>query len=159
KFVNSSGQLITGTIPSKGAQTYTPKTVSQTIAKGQYLSGNQTIQGDENLVASNIKRGESIFGVYGNCYSIDAKRNVISSISIGSQKVKIYFNDLIPPFNSRPIYSLFFSHDSGIGYIATTADTMSSNLNNFKMWGTVVINGQYCELFRSNNGLRQDNYL
>src|SRR5699024_4298324 len=112
KFVNSSGQLITGTIPSKGAQTYTPKTVSQTIAKGQYLSGNQTIQGDENLVASNIKRGVSIFGVYGNCYSIDAKGNVISTISIGSQKVKIYFNDLIPPFNSRPIYSLFFSHDS-----------------------------------------------
>lgn len=66
KFVNSSGQLITGTIPSKGAQTYTPKTVSQTIAKGQYLSGNQTIQGDGNLVPSNIKSGVSIFGVSGS---------------------------------------------------------------------------------------------
>lgn len=66
KFVNSSGQLITGTIPSKGAQTYTPKTVSQTISSGQYLSGNQTIQGDGNLVASNIKSGVSIFGVSGN---------------------------------------------------------------------------------------------
>lgn len=65
KFVNSSGQLITGTIPSKGAQTYTPKTVSQTIAKGQYLSGNQTIQGDENLKGEYIKRGVSIFGVSG----------------------------------------------------------------------------------------------
>lgn len=65
KFVNSSGQLITGTIPSKGAQTYTPKTVSQTIAKGQYLSGNQTIQGDENLKGEYIKRGISIFGVSG----------------------------------------------------------------------------------------------
>lgn len=65
KFVNSSGQLITGTIPSKGAQTYTPKTVSQTIAKGQYLSGNQTIQGDENLKGDYIKRGISIFGVSG----------------------------------------------------------------------------------------------
>lgn len=66
KFVNSSGQLIAGTIPSKGAQTYTPKTVSQTISSGQYLSGNQTIQGDGNLVASNIKSGVSIFGVSGN---------------------------------------------------------------------------------------------
>ena len=66
KFVNSSGQLITGTIPSKGAQTYTPKTVSQTISSGQYLSGNQTIQGDENLKASNIKSGVSIFGVSGS---------------------------------------------------------------------------------------------
>lgn len=66
KFVNSSGQLITGTIPSKGAQTYTPKTVSQTISSGQYLSGNQTIQGDGNLVSRNIKSGVSIFGVKGN---------------------------------------------------------------------------------------------
>lgn len=66
KFVNSSGQLITGTIPSKGAQTYTPRTVSQTISSGQYLSGNQTIQGDGNLIASNIKSGVSIFGVRGN---------------------------------------------------------------------------------------------
>ena len=66
KFVNSSGQLITGTIPSKGAQTYTPKTVSQTISSGQYLSGNQTIQGDGNLIASNIKSGVSIFGVSGS---------------------------------------------------------------------------------------------
>lgn len=65
KFVNSSGQLITGTIPSKGAQTYTPKTVSQTISSGQYLSGNQTIQGDENLKGDYIKRGVSIFGVSG----------------------------------------------------------------------------------------------
>lgn len=63
---DSSNKLIKGTIPSKGAQTYTPKTVSQTIAKGQYLSGNQTIQGDGNLVASNIKSGVSIFGVRGN---------------------------------------------------------------------------------------------
>lgn len=66
KFVNSSGQLITGTIPSKGAQTYTPKTVSQTISSGQYLSGNQTIQGDGNLKANNIKSGVSIFGVSGS---------------------------------------------------------------------------------------------
>ena len=79
KFVNSSGQLITGTIPSKGAQTYTPKTVSQTIAKGQYLSGNQTIQGDENLKASNIKSGVSIFGVSGS-YTGGATIGYITSI-------------------------------------------------------------------------------
>lgn len=79
KFVNSSGQLITGTIPSKGAQTYTPKTVSQTISSGQYLSGNQTIQGDGNLVASNIKSGVSIFGVSGS-YTGGATIGYITSI-------------------------------------------------------------------------------
>lgn len=76
---DSSNKLIKGTITSKGAQTYTPRTVSQTIAKGQYLSGNQTIQGDENLKASNIKSGVSIFGVSGS-YTGEATIGYITSI-------------------------------------------------------------------------------
>lgn len=62
-YVN--GQKITGTMSSKSAATYTPSTSNQTIASGQYLSGAQTIKGDSNLVASNIKSGVSIFGVSG----------------------------------------------------------------------------------------------
>jgi len=42
-FTNSSGVQQTGTIPSKGAATYTPSQTAQTISSGQYLSGNQTI--------------------------------------------------------------------------------------------------------------------
>lgn len=60
------GTVITGSIPSLGAQTITPSTSNKTIASGQYLSGVQTIQGDANLVASNILSGKSIFGVTGN---------------------------------------------------------------------------------------------
>lgn len=52
-------------VTRKSAQTYTPRTSDQTIASGQYLSGNQTIKGDPNLVAGNIKSGTSIFGVTG----------------------------------------------------------------------------------------------
>ena len=63
-YVN--GQKVTGNIPSKAADTYTPGTSDQTIAANQYLSGAQTIEGDANLVASNILRGVSIFGVAGN---------------------------------------------------------------------------------------------
>lgn len=62
-YVN--GNKVTGTIASKGAQTYTPGTSDQTIANGQYLLGTQTIKGDANLVAENIKQGVSIFGVTG----------------------------------------------------------------------------------------------
>ena len=62
-YVN--GNKVTGTIASKGAQTYTPGTTNQTIANGQYLIGDQTIKGDANLVAANIKQGVSIFGVTG----------------------------------------------------------------------------------------------
>lgn len=63
-YVN--GILVTGTIPSKTGQTYTPGTTNQNIASGQYLSGNQTIQGSANLVPENIKNGVNIFGVVGN---------------------------------------------------------------------------------------------
>lgn len=53
-------------ITKKAAATYTPSTSNQTIASGQYLNGVQTIKGDSNLVASNIKSGVSIFGVAGS---------------------------------------------------------------------------------------------
>lgn len=62
---DKSGSAIVGSIPSKSAQTYTPGTSNQTIAASQYLTGTQTILGDANLVASNIKDGVSIFGVNG----------------------------------------------------------------------------------------------
>ena len=52
--------------PTKGAQTYTPTTTDQTISSGRWLTGAQTIKGDANLVASNIKSGVSIFGVSGS---------------------------------------------------------------------------------------------
>lgn len=60
-----NGVKYTGTIASLAAKTYTPGTSNQTIAAGQYLSGAQTIKGDANLKAANIKNGVSIFGITG----------------------------------------------------------------------------------------------
>ena len=57
---------LTASVTTKGATTYTPSTSNQTIASGTYLTGTQTISGDANLVASNIKSGVSIFGVRGS---------------------------------------------------------------------------------------------
>lgn len=51
--------------PQKSAQTYTPNTSNQVIQSGRWLIGNQTILGDANLVAGNIKKDVSIFGVTG----------------------------------------------------------------------------------------------
>ena len=62
-YVN--GSKVTGTIASKAAATYTPSTTAQTITAGQYLSGNQTIAGDADLISANIKAGKNIFGIDG----------------------------------------------------------------------------------------------
>ena len=51
--------------PTKAAQTYTPGTTDQTIASGRWLTGAQTIKGDANLVAENIKKDVTIFGKTG----------------------------------------------------------------------------------------------
>ena len=59
------GEKVTGSIASKAAATYTPTTSDQTIAAGQYLAGAQTVKGDANLLAANIRSGVTLFGVAG----------------------------------------------------------------------------------------------
>lgn len=65
ELIDQDGNIVTGTIPTKSAATITPGTADQIIASSIYLTGVQTIKGDSNLVASNIKSGTSIFGVTG----------------------------------------------------------------------------------------------
>ncbi len=65
---NSSVSL-TATVTTKAAATITPGTSNQTIAAGTYLAGAQTISGDPDLIASNIKSGVNIFGVAGSLTS------------------------------------------------------------------------------------------
>lgn len=62
----AKGEKVTGKIQSKGAQSFTPGTSDQTIKAGVYLSGAQTIKGDSDLIASNIKSGVTIFNVSGS---------------------------------------------------------------------------------------------
>ena len=53
-------------VTKKSAATYTPGTSDQNIASGQYLNGTQTIKGDSNLTAGNIRNGVKIFNVTGS---------------------------------------------------------------------------------------------
>lgn len=71
--------VISGTktygLTTKSATTYTPGTSDQTVnvsgsTTGFFVTGTQTIKGDANLIASNIKSGVSIFGVLGTLTSI-----------------------------------------------------------------------------------------
>lgn len=93
-YVN--GQKVTGSIASRSVQTITPGTADQTIAAGQYLSGKQTIKGDANLVADNIKSGVSVFGVNGayvGTVDIDTSDATATAEDISSGKTA-YVNGL-----------------------------------------------------------------
>ena len=53
-------------VPTQAAQTITPTTADQTIASGTYLTGAQTIKGDANLLAENIKKDVTLFNIVGS---------------------------------------------------------------------------------------------
>lgn len=77
--VSSTKQLAT-----QAAQTITPGTSNQTIASGTYLTGTQTIEGDANLVPSNIANGVSIFGVTGTMTAGESTGSGMMTVSFGS---------------------------------------------------------------------------
>lgn len=64
-YVDGTDKTGTKTLTTKAAATITPGTSNQTIAAGTYLTGNQTIAGDADLKAANIKSGVNIFNVAG----------------------------------------------------------------------------------------------
>lgn len=75
--VETSGYLDAGIkktlqLTTQAAKTVRPTTYSQTAAtKGVYTTGAVTVEGDANLIASNIKNGVSIFGVNGSAAGWD----------------------------------------------------------------------------------------
>jgi hypothetical protein len=73
---------------------WTPTTKDQTIASGTYLTGKQTIKGDVNLVASNIKKDITIFGVTGTCEedsgaSVSGTTLVLGKASVSGTTVSV----------------------------------------------------------------------
>lgn len=60
-----TGGKVSQNITTQGATTLTPGTTEKKVSSGRYMTGDITIKGDANLVAGNIKKGVTIFGVTG----------------------------------------------------------------------------------------------
>lgn len=132
KAYDKTGKLIEGSIQSQAAQTITPKTTDQTIAAGKYLSGIQTIKGDSNLIAGNIKKGVSIFGVAGSydgeggsgssveTFHVTSTTQTISPTKTGTVKVWGYGLKSTSTW-SKTAYSFV-----GDGYYSGTTGTKTS---------------------------------
>lgn len=78
----NSAVSLTASVTTKAAATITPGTSNQEIAAGTYLTGKQTILGDANLVASNIKSGVSLFNgaIVGSLTSATVSQDSVSKV-------------------------------------------------------------------------------
>lgn len=56
---------VSQSLPTLDARTYTPGRSDQVIEANIWLKGEQIIKGDADLIAANIKKGVSIFGITG----------------------------------------------------------------------------------------------
>lgn len=80
-YVAAGTKSATKQMTVQAAQTITPGTSNKTIASGRYLTGTQTIKGDSNLTAANIKKGVSIFGVSGSYAGVELNFTVVGGTS------------------------------------------------------------------------------
>lgn len=124
------GQLVTGNIPTKNSATYTPGITNQKILAGQYLVGDQTITGDVNLVASNIVKGKSIFGVAGTVE--DAKNMLLwqpnKGLSIKWQQ-GIYNNKATPTYTITDSFLRVMTTTSVGAYFVTVNPIDLTNIS------------------------------
>ena len=91
-YVNTGTKSATNQLATQGAKTITPTNSSQTaVDKGMYTTGAVIVDGDSNLVSSNIKKDVSIFGITGTYIGIDTSDATAKSADI-KEGVTAYVN-------------------------------------------------------------------
>lgn len=146
--VNSSG-LITATagdksatkqLTTQAAQTITPGTSNKTIASGRYLTGTQTIAGDADLVAGNIKKGVSIFGVTGTLETGSGGNFAVAEVTLASN----YGSTVGKKIGSYPLAGVSFLEENLFAMLVrkdTTEQTYSIPI--VMACNTAYLNGSY----------------
>ena len=125
----------TSQLTTKGATTYTPTTTNQTIASGTYLTGAQTISGDSNLVAENIKKDVTIFGITGTA---ETEPTLIAKTVTPTAETQIVTPSETPNLNIEEMTPSSFSFTTGSTWNIT--------------WATPLVNGEkyhvYLDFYR-----------
>ena len=158
---------LTANVTVKGATTYTPGTTNQTISSGTYLTGTQTVLGDANLVAGNIKDGVTIFGVTGTHVGGSTINNQNKTVTpsesqqtvsadtgytgLGTVTVNAISSTYVGSgISQRTSSDITFSKSSGDAYYTIPAGYYSSNATKYL---TVVNHPQPSVSINSSTGL------
>lgn len=136
------GAKLTGNIPSLAETEYTPTVMDQTISAEQYLSGVQIIKGDTNLIASNIRKGVTLFNVLGtyegggggistidilDCTSMTSSIEVYNAytdiVMVSNDGAYATFSNLSDFINHQTISAIYQQEIAGINLLASTDNT------------------------------------
>lgn len=150
-FTASPGLKVAGTMASKEAETITPGVDDQSIAANQYLAGAQTIKGDSNLVAANIKSGVSIFGVIGTLEAGSAGKTVKTgsftgtasevAIETGLSSISAFMvYDAANRLHAAGLVCAFIDTEGGITGRGIGCSSYSSYIQGFDISDTNVLN-------------------
>ena len=152
----ATGAVTVGAIPSsyvqpsatKAATTYTPTTSNQTIAAGTYCSGVQTIKGDSNLKAANIKSGTAIFGITGT-YAGSTGGITSGSLVKAKQKQHTLFNGYNYSMGTGSTGTITY----GDSVSASGSDVVINNSSTMALTGSLdTLKGKYVSVSDSTYG-------
>lgn len=129
-YVAVSSKSTTKQLTTQAATTITPGTSSQTaVAEGRYTTGAITVKGDSNLIASNIKKGTSIFGVTG---TYDNSSNSSGNTNIITEWLDITLtNGYCYAYPTRSISTLYSAYlNDSLGFL-TDDDIIREKIHGF----------------------------
>ena len=121
------------------AKTWTPGTSNQIIAAGTYCSGAQTIAGDADLIASNIKSGVTIFNVTGTYEGSGSGISIVLGASTSTQIASGYGSLSVNYSSNDPTPTL--SSDGTTITLSLSGTTLLSNITSSTDFS--VLQGKY----------------
>ena len=145
-YVSEGTKSATKQLTTQEEQTITPGTSDKTIASGRYLTGDQIIKGDANLIAENIKSGVSIFGIAGALESASFPYSQVEFIAITPST---YTEDIViqHSLNTTHVYALITMRNSELVTTFTQAAITYGSIgvapNSYAMGGNDYAGGVF----------------